>query len=233
MLSHKKGLVLSALMRVIIAIVTLVVVFSACSEIADIFMGNKASANNFPQFVDEFNSLKNFEARESIITLPEDAAIIGFSEGAGQFRCIACGNQYSPNEYYFEIEKPDNAACESTSCACVCFGTSLGGQERQRNADVRPFNCEQASCKKITHKILESTSLEAALRDEGRQLVNYPKWENGFIFIRSDSVSNGYTPAGSKRERRFTVSIERQDIDGEPRVAACPVLPCFPQDIFT
>lgn len=226
----KKGLVLNALMRIIIAIVTLFFVFKACTAVADVFTGTKGYTSSFSQFVDEVNTLKNLEAREAIVTLPEASAIIGFAKSTDQFRCIGCGNQFSSTEYFFEIPKPDNEACKTTSCACLCFDASLGEQSQQGNFNIRPFNCEQASCKKITHDIMEVISLEKAVRDQGRQLANYPKWEGGFIFIRSDDISNGYK---KEENRRFTVAIERQDIGGGPRVAACPVLPCFPQDVFT
>lgn len=230
MIKNKKGIIVDALIRIIIAILVVLAVFNIVKRVAEAFFGGNEALQSFENLIDKMNSLENDEGKQIIVSMDEGNAIVGFSKSIKEFRCYGClqtnSKYFSANLLYYSIEKPSNSACNNNPCACVCLkGLSADSNSGYiLNANFVNVNCERFSCKTLKDDVPTKISLETALKKKNILLADYPYWENGFFFVRSKDVSNGINLL--EDIKKVIVYIEKRTINQNNYVAACPELPC-------
>src|SRR3989338_1692453 len=115
--SKKSGIpVLSAILRIVIAIVLVFIFFAACSKVRN------ALSNKDDKVIDSFNELANgindmsSTAKSFEVEFKKGTAILGFRNGGGaalNWDCINCG----PTRAYL---RPTNSECVGSACVCLC-----------------------------------------------------------------------------------------------------------------
>lgn len=231
MIKNRKGLVVEALMRIIIAIVLIVIVFKIGKNVAEAVFGGSDALKSFENLANEINDLKDDEGKQALLSLDEGNAVIGFSKNSKEFRCYGCEQVYgllsSPNLLFYSIKKLSNEQCNDKSCICMCLKNL---KKEDYIGDESKVSCESFSCRSIKEDIYNKVSLENALKKKGigTSGYKYPYWENGFYFVRrknTDTPLNGMIPPNDIR--KITLFIEKKNIGSTTYVAACPELPCI------
>jgi hypothetical protein len=229
MKSSKKGIMIDSFARIIIMVLLVFVAFAFGKKIVGAFVGSDAP-QHLDTFAGELSSLKNHESKEAFITLDSGMAVIGFSSGSDEFRCYGCfqgRDTFSDKLLYYSMKKPPGSECSGKSCVCLCLD-EFSAAEIDRG-ESRPLYCKKFYCQAMEQDIAMEIYLEGSIRQKGITMANYPYWENGFMFVRTnnaDTPSNGMTPANN--EGKQTVCIAKRNLEGKFYVGAYPA-PCLGQ----
>ena len=234
-MNSKKGLIIEALIRTVIAVILVVVVLNIgknAGEAAGLW-GTSQSMKSLGNLADKLNSpdLKDGDSRQEFITLDKGTALIGFSKNTKEFKCYGCqqvyGSAFSDKLLYYSIDKPSNRECAVNACICACSKDFALGAISDTQTKI---NCGSFSCRTLNDDLPSRISLEDALKNRNIQIASYPYWENGFFFARRGSAEtplNGMMPPNDAI--KITVYIEKKQINNNAFVAACPMAPCIQQ----
>jgi len=174
MKSKKSGIpVLSAILRIVIAIVLVFIFFAACSRVRNALSNEDDKViNSFNEFANGINDMSK-ETKSFEVEFKKGSAIMGFRTGGAALNwdCSNCG----PTRAYL---RPTNSECVGSACACLClegfsFASNFG-------------KCPSALiCKKLTKEIKEITILKSADNDfdPGGGAGSDTYWQNGFLFV--------------------------------------------------
>lgn len=213
---NRKGLIIEALLRLIIAVALLVVIFNIGKLVAGAMFGGSALQNSFGKFVEEVDNI-DVSMKQAIIYLEPDTAIIGFSSGADAFRCIGCTSRNSEETTSY-FKKPENEQCSGKNCICLCQ------KSLQIESSKYPLRigCEKLLCNTLNSNLAAMVKIDANKESSG-------KWAGGFFFLRKDlgsyilnSEPNGLPQKGNK----FTVFVRKENINGTAYAAVCPLAGC-------
>ena len=169
-MKNKKSLmVLSAIVRIILAIVLFIFVFVACTMIKSAFFSNDDKYT--VSFVGLVNSINDMNMKQPKKTVPletkEESAIIGFRKDGAAWECNNC----NPTKKFV---KPSNQQCDGNACACICIEGFKGSQTN--------IECQTLICRTLTKDIKDETII-----DKDKNI----KWINGFLFVNGMDNVNG------------------------------------------
>ena len=172
MKNKKSGIpILSALLRIIIAIVLVFIFFAACSRVKNAFSNEDDKViNAFEEFANGINDMSS-TAKSFEVEFKKGSAIVGFRKGDGSaplnWDCINC----NPTRAYI---RPSNSECVGSACICLCLeGFSF---------DSNFGKCPSAlTCRVLKKDIKEITILKSSDNDYDAGDDTY--WKNGFLFV--------------------------------------------------
>lgn len=179
-------MILSALVRIIIAIAVLfLIVIPACNKLRA-YLSN-SETESFGAFVDKINKMDSNSKEDFAFRLEEKSAVVGFSKDANRYECFNCYvGTASPRATIIFNRPADQDGCSGgVPCACLCSSLKL----EQENPKVA--QCSSLLCKKI------SSATMGNLDVTGKTIVKkYPfggteHWNNGFLFVNGVAGANG------------------------------------------
>ena len=182
MKSKKSGIpILSALLRIIIAIVLVFIFFAACSKVRNALSNedDKVVAS-FNEFAEGINSMPD-TAKKFEVEFKKGSAIMGFKKGDinVNWDCVNC----NPTRAYL---RPPNSECVSSACACLCLeGFSF---------DSNFGKCSSALiCKALKRDNKEKDIKEITIIKSIDKLFSNDDtyWKNGFLFANDVDNANG------------------------------------------
>ena len=179
MKSKKSGIpILSALLRIIIAIVLVFIFFVACSKVKNAFSNEDDKViNDFEEFANGINDMSS-TAKSFEMEFKKGSAIVGFRKGASAWDCHNCHTTHaSPTRAFI---KPSNDQCVSSACMCLCLEGFLfeGGANKLAK-------CGNLICKGLKKGIKEKDIKETTIIKSSDKLFSNDDtyWKNGFLFV--------------------------------------------------
>ena len=218
----KKGLIVEALMRVIIAVVLVVIAFNIGKKVAEAAFGGSNLQEPFNKFVQEINKVEG--SKEAFIILETNTAIIGFSKDK-DYQCYGCGA--CPKEKLeTQFKHHPNAECKDSACVCLCL---KGLPKIKGEQQVLDISCENLQCKKLNSDIYPKIELgDLVYKKYGSNFNRLSSWQGGFLYARDvGEVSASISGLPKNSERKMTVFLEKKNVGGNTYVAVCPVAPCI------
>ena len=232
---NKKAFTMAeALMRITIAVILLFVVFKFGKSIANSFFGGGDSIKSFESFADELNSQKQWQSEPILLSLDSGTAVVGFSKD-GDFECISCQGGEGTFASRAIFKKPSKSQCTGTACVCLCSkGLDISYKDKSAILDKQPasIKCAGLYCKSVNTDIYPSYVLkDGKYKTYGRR-SDFASWKNGFIFAREvpgDDPSNDAAMTGyiKNDQRTLSLYLERDKVEGNSYIMACPELPCI------
>lgn len=166
--NKKSFIVISAFVRLVIALVLFLVAFAACVNIRSGFDENERYVLSFEDFVNSINDLERTKTSVDV-AIKKKTAIIGFRENAEAWVCRNC---HEDNGDTIGFPKTTDT-CIGTACVCLCTeGFELG--------DSNLISCDDLYCLPITKNIADMT-----------HVLDGKSWENGFVFANDRENVNG------------------------------------------
>jgi hypothetical protein len=221
----KKAMIIEALMRTLLMIGLLVLSFYAVAKVYRAISPEK-DESYLKNMVGILNELGDGSIRPFLLGLSENSALVGFSRGAADFRCVGCaGSQKSTDWETLQITKPQVPECASSACVCLCSDISKSEKSTPTQSPYRllsTLSCRQTKCKQLINNIPEKLYLlesHGATFYQNVNAQNWPYWENGFFFENSKEIQNGILNEDIKKE----LSLQAKMLQGSLFVAACTV----------
>lgn len=188
MKSKKSGIpILSALLRIIIAIVLVFIFFKVSTRTLHAFSDKDDKVvNGFEEFangiIDMSSTAKRFE-----MEFKKGSAIIGFGKGSSgaDWQCFNCHttNPPQPSRAYI---RPTSDACVGSACVCLCL--------EGFNFDSNFGKCPSALiCKALKREAHEKDIKEITIIKSSDKLFSNDDtyWKNGFLFANEIDNANG------------------------------------------
>lgn len=233
MIKFKKGMIIEALMRTIIAVVLILIVLNIGKNVADAMFGGSNSLKSLENLANKLNSneLQEGFSREELISLDRGTALIGFSRG-WDYECYGCGRK-SSDQLESRFKRPSDHECQNSACICLC----LKGlpQNRGSEQDVLDITCSRLVCKKINENIVPKIDLgEKPYRAaNGRPLRHSISWQGGFLYARDAGLDGSISGLLRNSQSTIQVIIEKKSVSGITFVGVCPSLPCIKEELLT
>lgn len=197
MKNKKSGIpVLSALLRIIIAIVLVFVFFAACSNIRNAFSNKDDKViGAFEEFANGINDMSK-ETKSFEIEFKKGSAIIGFTKNSAgsplDWQCFNC-HTTSPPQPSRAYLGPPNSECVGSACICLCLeGFSF---------DLNFGKCPSALiCKGLTKDIKETTIIMSSDHSFSNDDTY---WKNGFLFANDVDQASGLAKIKTSKMQLF------------------------------
>ena len=233
-MNNKKGLVIEALIRTVIAVVLVVVVLNIgknAGEAAGLW-GTSQSLKSLENLADKLNSpdLKDGDSRQELISMDKATAIIGFSKGY-DYECYGCGGD-PKDKLTAKFNRPQNIECKDSSCLCVCLEglpKIRGGQQ------ILEITCSKLQCRKLDTDIITKIELgELIEKKYGSGNRKFSSWQGGFLIARDTGEADAAISGLPQNLRNtITLTIEKRSVSGIPFIGVCPGFPCIKTELLT
>lgn len=193
--NKKSGIpVLSALLRIIIAIVLVFVFFVACNKVRNAFSNEDDKVvDSFEEFADgiiDMSDPKSFE-----LEFKKGTAIMGFRKGDIDVKwdCVNC----NPTRDY---PRPTSDACVGSACVCLCLeGFSFDSNFRGKCPSA--LRCKALKRNNAEKDIKEITIIKSNDNDYDDSDDTY--WKNGFLFANSVESASGISKISVNKLQLF------------------------------
>jgi hypothetical protein len=220
----RKGVGFIDFVRIALGVALFMVSCSIVGKVYDSAKGG-VGAQSSEKLANQLNSLSLGEAPQVLLTLDKESAIVGFSKNTADFRCVGCPKELRTggNRYAYTIQKPAVPECTAKPCVCFCSRPTSAGIENTQTIELYKLTCKSFTCTSLSTDIPSFTSLEKAFPAATLGEREYPYWQNGFFFARSDSISNGVR---MNSQQQITAYLESNALGKDTFSNACPRLPC-------
>ncbi len=233
-MNNKKGLIIEALIRTVIAVILVVVVLNIgknAGEAAGLW-GVSQSAKSFGNLADKLNfpDLKDGDSRQELISMDKGTAIIGFSKGY-DYECYGCGGD-PKDKLTAKFHRPQNTECKDSSCLCLCLEglpKIRGGQQ------ILDITCGKLQCRKLDTHIVTKVELgELIEKKYGSGHSKFSSWQGGFLIARdTGEVDAAISGLPKSQQNTITLTIEKRSVSGILFIGVCPGLPCIKAELLT
>lgn len=221
-MKNKKSLmIVSTLVKIIIALVVLfLIVIPACNKARKYFF-DYGSTESFETFVDGINSMEP-GAQQFVLRLDKGSGVIGFGREAANtydndFKCY-CGSKMngltSSERLNVILDKPSNSECNGKACVCLCELETQG--ETIDGGGGTHGNCKRIiSCKGLDGEI-DITDKTIITKLSNLPLLGgdwFQYWGKSFLFYRSIAgIPETLNGLGSNlnKEEIITLSVEKR-----------------------